>query len=355
MSRVQKLLEYLPENADGILVTNYKNQFYLSGFDFMDGYLLITRQKSYLLTDSRYIEAARAETDPALEVLLMDQNFHDDMMSALLRENGVSVLAVEDDTLPCAKRDAFAAGMLRNVRLISSQGAIGRMRIHKDADEIGCIIAAQRIAEQAFTHMLDFITPDRTEAEVALELEFFMRSHGAKAVSFDTIAVSGAASSRPHGVPRNVRLEEGFLTMDYGALYHGYCSDMTRTVCVGRCTDEMRKVYNTVLDAQLAALDAYALGRTGIELDSVARKVIADAGYGEYFGHGLGHGVGMDIHEPPFVNKKGDIPMEPGHVVTCEPGIYLPGKFGVRIEDMVVFTENGAADITHCPKELIIL
>lgn len=355
MSRVKKLLTYLPEEADGILVTNYKNQYYLSGFDFMDGFVLITRKKSYLLTDFRYIEAARVETDPGLEVVQMDQNFHDELIRELLRENGVRKLAYEDDTLPCATKTAYETGMLRDVELIPSGGAIGKMRIRKDQSEIDAMITAQRIAEQAFEHILGYITPERTEIDVALELEFFMRSHGAKAVSFDTIAVSGSASSRPHGVPRNVKLEEGFLTMDYGALYQGYCSDMTRTVCVGRCTDEMRTVYNTVLEAQLTALDAYALGKTGIELDAVARKVITDAGYGEYFGHGLGHGVGMDIHEAPFVNKKGDVPMEPGHVVTCEPGIYLPGKFGVRIEDMVVFTGDGAVDITHCPKELIIL
>lgn len=355
MSRVQKLLTFLPENADGILVTNYKNQYYLSGFDFMDGFVLITRQKSYLLTDFRYIEAAKTETDPDLEVVLMDQNFHDDLIRQILQDNGVRRLCYEDDTLPCATKSAYEKSMLAEVQLIPSEGAIGKMRIHKDSSEIENMIAAQRIAEQAFDHILGFITPERTEIEVALELEFFMRSHGAKSTSFDTIAVSGSASSRPHGVPRNVKLEEGFLTMDYGALYKGYCSDMTRTVCVGKCTDEMHKVYNTVLEAQLTALDAYALGKTGIELDGVARKVITDAGYGEYFGHGLGHGVGMDIHEAPSVNKKGTVPMEVGHVVTCEPGIYLPGKFGVRIEDMVVFTEEGAKDITKCPKELIVL
>lgn len=355
MSRVSKLLTCLPEEADGILVTNYKNQYYLSGFDFMDGYLLITRKKSYLLTDFRYIEAARAETHPDLEVVLMDQNFHDDQIRQIIRDNGVQKLCYEDDTLPCAVKAAYERGMLSGIDLIPAEGAIGRLRIHKEPSEIANMIAAQRIAEQAFDHILGYITPERTEIEVALELEFFMRSHGAKSTSFDTIAVSGSASSRPHGVPRNVKLEEGFLTMDYGALYKGYCSDMTRTVCVGKCTDEMRKVYNTVLEAQLTALDAYALGKTGIELDRVARKVIADAGYGEYFGHGLGHGVGMDIHEAPFVNKKGDVPMEVGHVVTCEPGIYLPGKFGVRIEDMVVFTDEGPVDITKCPKDLIVL
>ena len=245
--------------------------------------------------------------------------------------------------------------LLEGVRLIPSGGVIEKLRICKDIDEINTIIAAQRIAEAAFDHILGYINPERTELDIALELEFFMRSHGAKSTSFDTIAVSGSASSRPHGVPRPVKIEKGFLTMDFGALYKGYCSDMTRTVCIGDPTDEMRRVYDTVLSAQLNALDAYAVGKTGHELDAVARKIIYNAGYEGCFGHGLGHGVGMDIHEAPRVRENHFTPMEVGHVVTCEPGIYLEGKYGVRIEDMVVFTESGAVNITHSPKDLIIL
>ena len=353
MNRKDKLLAVLDPQADAMLVTHKKNQYYLSGFDFDDGYVLVTREASYLITDFRYIEAAKEETNPEFTVVMMD-NDPKALFAELLYKHHVKTVAFEESHVSVAEL-AGLENLLEGARLIPSDGVIERLRICKDQDEIDRMITAQRIAEAAFEHILGYITPDRTELDVALELEFFMRSHGAKATSFDTIAVSGSASSRPHGVPRPVKLEQGFLTMNFGALYKGYCSDMTRTVAVGTCTDEMRKVYNTVLEAQLAALDAYAVGKTGEELDAVARKIIYNAGYEGCFGHGLGHGVGMDIHEAPRVKENHTTPMAVGHVVTCEPGIYLEGKFGVRIEDMVVFTENGAVNLTKATKELIVL
>ena len=353
MNRKDKLLATLPANADAMLVTHKKNQYYLSGFEFDDGYLLVTREKSYLITDFRYIEAAKAETNPEFIIVMMD-NDPKPLFAQLIAENHISTVAFEESHVSVAELTSLQT-MLGNVKMIPSGGIIESLRICKDQSEIEHMITAQRIAEAAFEHILGYINPERTELDVALELEFFMRSHGAKATSFDTIAVSGSASSRPHGIPRPVKLERGFLTMDFGALYKGYCSDMTRTVCLGKPTDKMRHVYNTVLEGQLAALDAFALGKTGEELDAVARKVIYDAGYEGCFGHGLGHGVGLDIHEAPRVKEGFTIPMAPGHVVTCEPGIYLEGQYGVRIEDMVVFTENGKMNITKSPKELIIL
>ena len=353
MTRKERLLSLLDSSIDAMLVTNTKNQYYLTGFDFLDGYVLITREKSYLLTDFRYIEAAREETHPDYEIISMSGS-RKDLFQELLASNGVKRIAFEEDDLTYSQKKIFE-NLFEGYTMVPSGNVIGKMRVVKDADEIEKIIKAQRIAEAAFDHILGYITPQRTEVDIALELEFFMRSHGAKSVSFDTIAVSGSASSRPHGVPRNVRLEEGFLTMDFGALYCGYCSDMTRTVVVGKCTEEMKKVYNTVLNAQLEALNAYAIGKTGKEIDKVARDIINGAGYEGCFGHGLGHGVGMDIHEAPGVNAGASTPFCAGHVVTCEPGIYLEGKFGVRIEDMVVFGENGPYDITLAPKELIIL
>lgn len=353
MSKKEKLLSLLAPDIDAMLITNTKNQYYLTGFDFCDGYVLVTRGRSYLLTDFRYIEAAKEETDPAFEVITM-KGSRKEMFYDLLSSNGVKKIAFEEDSMTYAEKKSHE-NMLEGFEFVPSGNVIGKMRITKDEDEIEKIIKAQRIAEAAFEHILGYITPELTEVDIALELEFYMRSHGAKATSFETIAVSGSASSRPHGVPRNVKLESGFLTMDFGALYKGYCSDMTRTVVVGKCTDEMRKVYNTVLEAQLRALDAYALGKTGKEIDKVARDIINAAGYEGCFGHGLGHGVGMDIHEAPGVNGGGNTPFVKGHVVTCEPGIYLEGRFGVRIEDMVVFYEDGAKDITLAPKELIII
>jgi len=188
---------------------------------------------------------------------------------------------------------------------------------------------------------------------VALELEFFMRSHGARAASFDIIAVSGSASSLPHGVPRNIKLQQGFLTMDYGAVVNGYCSDMTRTVCIGKADDEMKKVYNTVLQAQLAALDAIAVGKMCAEIDNTARDIIKNAGYGDCFGHGLGHGVGLEIHEAPRLSPLSASALKPGHIVTVEPGIYIEGKFGVRIEDMVYIGEKKCENLTKAAKTLI--
>lgn len=353
MNRTDRLLNLLPASADAMLVTHKKNQYYLSGFDFDDGYLFITREKAYLITDFRYIEAAKAETNPEYTILMMD-NDPKPIFAELIAQHCVQTVAFEESHVSVAELESLKA-LLTGTLLIPSGNVIEQLRICKDQSEIDNMISAQRIAEAAFDHILGYINPERTELDVALELEFFMRSHGAKATSFDTIAVSGSASSRPHGIPRPVKLERGFLTMDFGALYKGYCSDMTRTVCLGKPTDKMRHVYDTVLNAQLAALEGFAIGKTGEELDAIARKVIYDAGYEGCFGHGLGHGVGMDIHEAPRVKQGFTIPMAPGHVVTCEPGIYLEGKYGVRIEDMVVFTENGPVNITKSPKELIIL
>ncbi len=353
MNRKDKLLAMLNPQADAMLITHKKNQYYLTDFDFDDGYVLVTREKSYLITDFRYIEAAKAETDPAFTVVMTEDD-PKSLFAELLAQNHVQTVAFEESHVSVLDLSGLQ-DMLGNVKMIPSESIIESLRMCKDSSEIDRIISAQRIAEQAFEHILGYITPDKTELDIALELEFYMRSHGAKATSFDTIAVSGSASSRPHGVPRPVKLERGFLTMDFGALYQGYCSDMTRTVCLGKPTDEMKRVYDTVLNAQLAALDAYAIGKTGEELDAVARKVIYDAGYEGCFGHGLGHGVGMDIHEPPRVKARYVTPMAVGHVVTCEPGIYLEGRFGVRIEDMVIFTEDGPMNITRSPKELIVL
>ena len=353
MNRKDKLLAMLDFQADAIIVTHKKNQYYLTGFDFDDGYVLITREESYLITDFRYIEAAKAETNPEFTVVMMEDDPRP-IFQELILKHRIQTVHYEEAYVSVLEKDRLQY-LLGDVTLTRSNSMIESLRLHKDSSEIERIITAQRIAEQAFDHILGYITPDKTELDIALELEFFMRSHGAKATSFDTIAVSGSASSRPHGVPRPVKLEKGFLTMDFGALYKGSCSDMTRTVCLGKPTDEMNRVYDTVLQAQLAALNALALGKTGEELDAVARKVIYDAGYEGCFGHGLGHGVGMDIHEAPRLKANHNVPMEVGMVVTCEPGIYLEGKYGVRIEDMVVFTKNGPQNMTRSPKQLIVI
>ena len=353
MTRKERLLKQMPEEMDALLVTNEKNQRYLTSFNYTDGVVIVTKNKSYCLADSRYIEAAKAEVNDDFEVVLMSGSRKDQLVS-LLEAEGVKTIGYEDASLTC---EAYArySKMLSEYTFMPAGRIIEGLREYKDASEIEKMIKAQRIAEDAFTHILNFITPDKTEIDVALELEFYMRSHGAEATSFDTIAVSGSASSLPHGVPRNVKLEKGFFTMDFGALYEGYCSDMTRTIVLGKADDEMKKIYNTVLDAQLAAIEKLAVGITGKETDKVARDIIYGAGYEGCFGHGLGHGVGMDIHEAPSNSAAGIKPFTQGHVITVEPGIYIEGKYGVRIEDMVVFGEDGPYDITKSPKNLIEL
>ncbi|MBQ8396235.1 MAG: aminopeptidase P family protein, partial [Oscillospiraceae bacterium] len=230
------------------------------------------------------------------------------------------------------------------------------LRIVKTQDEIDKIIKAQRIAEAAFEDVLNFIRPGVTEREIGLRLDYYMLSHGAEALSFDTIALIGANTSLPHGVPGETVVENGmFVLMDYGAMYEGYHSDMTRTVCVGKPTEKMELVYNTVLKAQLDALDAIKAGVIGKDIDKIARDVITNAGYGDKFGHSLGHGVGVEIHEAPNAAPSSEHIFKENMIVTVEPGIYLPDEFGVRIEDFVVIKENGCENMTLAKKSLISL
>lgn len=349
MLRKDKLLAAMDSGIDGVLVTSETNIRWLCGFAFSDGYLLVTRGKSYVMTDFRYIEAARAEVGEGWEVLTRGSVKVQD----LLTENGVKVLGYEDTVMSCASFRSWQKNY-PDVEFAPVGHLIADLREYKDESEIADIIAAQRIAEQAFDHILGYITPDRTEQDIAVELEYFMRKKGASGPSFDTIAVSGRASALPHGVPRNVKLEKGFFTMDFGALYNGYCSDMTRTVCIGKADDEMKKVYNTVLNAQLAALEVIAPGVCCADCDKAARDLINAAGYEGCFGHSLGHGVGMFIHEAPSLSSGATQKvLKAGHVVTVEPGIYLEGRYGVRIEDMVVIYEDKVMNITRCPKNLI--
>ena len=230
------------------------------------------------------------------------------------------------------------------------------LRPSKSAEEQECLRAAQKISEKALEEVLGLIRPGITEREIAAELNYRMMKYGAEGNSFDTISITGAKTSMPHGVPGDEKVKDGdFVTMDFGCLYQGYCSDMTRTVAVGHVTDEMRKVYGIVLEAQLAGIAHARAGIPGCEIDKAARDVIVKAGYGPYFGHSFGHSLGLDIHEPPFAAPTGKAIMPVGCAVSAEPGIYLPGKFGVRIEDVLILHEDGCEDIASAPKELIIL
>jgi len=267
------------------------------------------------------------------------------------------VLAVEADRLTVTQLKNLRKA-LHGIKLttVATDKIIDSFRAVKNEAEIENICKAQRIAEAAFDHILDFIKVGVTEKEVALELDHYMLSHGADGLSFETIAISGANTSKPHGVPTDKKIEHGdFVTMDYGAVVNGYHSDMTRTVAVGAASDEQKKIYKIVFEAQLAVLRVLKNGVKCSDADKAARDVITEAGYGEYFRHSTGHGVGIEIHEKPFISPTSTATLRSGNVVTDEPGIYIPGKFGVRIEDMALITENGCKNLTKAPKELIII
>ena len=356
MTHLQAFQRELGERGGAALISSHTNIFYLCGFSFHDGYLLIFPDAAYLLTDSRYSEAAEMEADKGFTVLVPKCG----MIAAfreLLGTHGVTSLSVEESNLTVATFDRLVKGLDGVTLLHGVTDILTRLRICKDAAEIAAIREAQRITDAAFTHILDFIKPGVRELDVALELEFFMRRMGASGLAFHTIAVSGSASSLPHGVPRDRVLEQGFLTMDFGARYRNYCADMTRTVVIGRADAEMKRLYRTVLAAQEAVLDVIGGGLFCSAMDKTARDIIDKSGYEGCFGHSLGHGVGIDIHEAPRLSAKaGDAVLTAGHVVTVEPGIYLTGKYGCRIEDLVVIGADGRAEnLTASPKELIEL
>ena len=350
MTPIKKLQGRLKENVDCLLVTNEKNQRYLSGLNYTDGYVVVGREKAFLLADFRYIEVAKRHESDGLTVIMLEKN----ALNNVFKDNGYKNVGFEDGSMTVSSLEGLKKAF-PDLNFVPCGGIIEEMRVSKTENEVESIIKAQRIAEQSLNRLLTLIKPDMTEIEVALELEYGMRKFGAEKPSFDTIAVSGSASSLPHGEPRNIKLEKGFLTMDFGALYNGYCSDMTRTIVIGKADDEMKRVYDTVLKAQLAALDFVCAGVSGKDCDKVARDIIYGAGYEGCFGHSLGHGVGMYIHENPRLASVWDKPLEVGAIVTVEPGIYIEGKYGVRIEDMVWLSENGAVNLTEAPKDLIEL
>ncbi len=358
MNKNEILAEKLNEfGADALIVTSEVNQHYVTGFEYSDGYALVTKKGVYLITDFRYIEAAKAHANRGVVAVMPGEGERmTDLIAKFLDADGAYNVLVEEYTLPIADYERIKKALGKKYHFSTGASVIlDSMRLYKTEEEIEIMKRAQKITDMAFSHILEFIKPDMTEIEVALEIEFFMRRNGAQSEAFQTIAVSGANSSRPHGVPRNVRLEKGFFTMDFGARVDGYCSDMTRTVILGKADADMKRLYNTVLEAQLAGLEAVKPGADCAGCDKVARDIIDNAGYKGCFGHSLGHGVGMYIHEEPRLSSRATGKLEPGHIVTVEPGIYIEGKYGCRIEDMVAITENGSYDFTHSPKELIEL
>ena len=356
MDRLLKIREKLSQKGlDGVLITDEKNQRYATGFAFTDGAVLITRSRAFLFTDSRYIEAAEKTVSPDIELRMFGAGKPlPALIKAELAECCIEKLGAEEMSLPHGRYLDLERRL--GLGLMPCQSIFYELRAAKDEDELCSMRAAQAIAERALDDVLRIIRPGVTERDIAAEITYRLLKHGGEGNSFDPIAVSGANSSMPHGVPSDKRVEAGdFVTMDFGCIYHGYCSDMTRTVAVGFATEEMQRVYHTVLSAQEAGIRAARAGVTGREVDGAARAVITAAGYGDYFGHSFGHGVGVEIHEAPNASPMNEKPLPAGAVISAEPGIYLPGKLGVRIEDVILITEEGCRDITLAPKELLVL
>ncbi len=355
MTRFDKLFNELPDDIDCVLVTSDVNRRYFTGMKSSAGTVVAFRDKAYLIIDFRYIEKARAVVTSA-EVIEQKKLYH--QLSELIHSHSARNIAVESQTMTINQLNTLKK-FIKDIEFIETDvlsNAINLLRMSKDLSEIECIRKAQEIAETAFDGILDFIKEGVTEREIAMELERIMMINGSEGVSFETIVLSGENTSMPHGVPSDKKVKKGeFILMDYGAVYNGYHSDMTRTVCLGEPSDEMRKVYDIVLEAQTAAINAAHSGITGQELDLIARSIIDDAGYGEYFGHSLGHGVGLEIHEKPNASQSYNHVLNENAVVTIEPGIYIAGKFGVRIEDFVILHENKCVNITKSAKNIISL
>ncbi len=352
--RIEKVRAALEEN-EAALITSGANRFYLTGFASSAGAVLITRRGAYFIIDFRYEEKAR-EVVTSAKVILMKSTAA--QIAELMAQDGATILCVETESMSLSDF-AMWKDRLPNV-ILAKDGkidlALNEARAIKSADEVANMRVAQEMTDETFTYIAERITPGRTEREVMLDMEFYMRRLGSEGVSFDFIVVSGKNSSLPHGVPTDKPIERGdFVTMDFGAVYHGYRSDMTRTIAVGTASDEQKKVYDTVLTAQAAALAAMRAGASCRDVDAAARDLINAAGYEGCFGHGLGHSVGIEIHESPACNPRSEAILRAGMMMTAEPGIYLENKFGVRIEDMVQITEDGYENLTKSDKKLLIV
>jgi Xaa-Pro aminopeptidase len=351
--KLEKLRKALLEkNVDGLLITNEFNRRYMTGFTGTAGVAIVSQEDAVFITDFRYTEQAKKQIQDFRIVQHEGVLFKE--VATQVENMGIKSLGFEKDTMTYGMYETYKS--LIQADLIPVSGLIEKIRLIKTEQEINIIKVACEIADNAFSHILKFIKPGVTELEVSNELEFFMRSLGATSSSFDTIVASGVRSALPHGVATDKVIEKGdFVTLDFGALYNGYISDITRTIAVGQPSEKLVEMYNTVLESQVLALQKVGPGMTGIEADAVARDYLTQKSYGEAFGHSTGHGIGLEVHEGPALSSRSEVVLEPNMVVTIEPGIYLPGIGGVRIEDDILITETGNEKLTHSNKDLIIL
>jgi len=349
--RVARVRETLPD-VDALLVTNLTNVRYLTGFSGSNGQLLVTRAHAVFMTDPRY-EARAGDLVEGAEISVYPAAVTD-VLGDLLRRDNVTRLGIEAATMTLSGRDDLDT-RLDGVALVPTKGVVERLRRVKDAAEIAALRRAIALGDRAYEMVLDRLVPGATERHIALELEIFIRNEGADHVSFDPIVGSGPLSAHIHHTPSERPFEKGDLVLlDFGSRIDGYCSDLTRTVVLGPATDEQRAIYDTVLESNRAGAAALAPGARCADVDRAARAVIADAGHAERFGHGLGHGVGLDIHESPRLHRVSEESLLAGDVVTIEPGIYVPGSGGIRIEDCVLVTEDGPEVLTRAPKDTLI-
>ena len=354
-SRLDRIMQ--EKDLKAILVTDRYNMRYIASYRG-EGVLVYTGDRRYVVTDSRYTEQVQRECDGYKCMDIVGKGYVgciNEILGDIACDKDLLRVGFENQSISYREYQEYSSG-LTHACLVDLDGSLDAMRQIKTDEEIEKLRTAESIGDAAFAHIVEYIRPGLTEKEIALELEYFMKKNGAEGLSFDTIAASGLNSSMPHAIPTDKPLQDGdFLTMDFGCLYEGYCSDMTRTVAIGHVSDHMREVYETVLRAQTESMKSIRAGVPCNEVDGVARRIIADAGYGDCFGHGLGHSVGLFIHENPRFSPKCTDILQPGMVITVEPGIYIPGQFGVRIEDLVAVTEDGYINLTSSDKSLIII
>lgn len=353
MEKLTKLRNALEANKlDAILITSAVNRRYITGFTGTAGAAIISKNETRFITDFRYTEQATeqakgfdiVEHKQAIDLEIKDQ----------VKDMNVKRLGFEKDHVTYSKYEDYKKVI--EAELVPVSGLVEDLRLIKTADELSIMKQAAKIADDAFEHIQAYIKPGVKEIDISNELEFFMRKQGAASSSFDIIVASGKRSALPHGVASDKGISSGELvTLDYGALYNGYCSDITRTFAVGEISDELKKIYDTVLEANLRGVDGIKPGITGKEADALTRDYIKEEGYGDHFGHSTGHGLGLEVHEGPGLSHKTDRKLATGMVVTVEPGIYVPGVGGCRIEDDIVITETGNERLTFAAKDLIQL
>ncbi|MEC1522707.1 Xaa-Pro peptidase family protein [Neobacillus niacini] len=353
MQNLTQLRDQFDElGVNALLITNGRNRRYLTGFTGSAGVAVITKTEAALFVDFRYVEQANSQVEDFSVIQICGTVYEE--ISKMLDRLGVTLLGFEAEDVTYQIFSQYKEKV--KAEMVPLTGVIEMLRMIKTKEEIEKIKTAAKIADSAFTRILDFIRPGVTEIEVANELEFYMRKLGATSSAYDIIVASGQRSALPHGVASTKLIETGdMVTLDFGAYYQGYRSDMTRTIAVGEPRAELKEIYNIVFEALSNALAAIKPGITGQEADAFTRDYITEKGYGEQYGHGSGHGIGLDIHEEPFMSPKCNIFLKPGMIVTVEPGIYIPDLGGVRIEDDILITEYGNKIITKSPKELIIL